>query len=581
MILCNSELKSQHISDVDSLISIIEATGPNEDISEYSDLIVHLLYNLEFNEAKKLSDKLLVISAKIKNPELRVSILIHSYRFYNFEKKIKNLNEAQVIAKANSNDDWLAATYTFKSIVFRDNYYADSAMTYALLAKDILSKSGDTSSYISIIQLIADMHYYAQEFEEAEKLYIEVQSKEPAHFKRFNYRIVQNNLGLIRIKQKRYDEAEQYFLNSIRHFSEIPATYTDSSGLPYIYRKLMEVNLLKGDFNSAEFYCINGIQLANYYVQRIELPGFYTGRGVIFLQKNQLDSALYYLRLAEETEKEFPDLKYKIDLYTALSDLFQKRGDFKQESHYLRLLNSASTTADSLFNRAKLLHLYAQANYNSALKEIENFKSQRLLHFTITFIILAFLGVFVIYYLRLKKSYKLLVERSLQIALSKPDDPFPMFSDEDATPLKIIKLNEFHSEEIEKKAKEIDEETLNRIIKELDLVFKNEKPFLKPGLTANSLAEMLNTNRTYLQKAISKKYNLNFLDFINGYRIKEAINILNSSEAKNFSVEGIAIKAGFSNRVTFSKIFKEATGVSPALFMKNIEHPRNSNVESL
>ncbi|MBN8545980.1 MAG: AraC family transcriptional regulator [Ignavibacteria bacterium] len=557
-------LYSQTVSDADSLLRLVKETSDDKLLDKYEEQLIGLLYSSEFTAAESLSKKLVAEAQKTGNTRFEAKALVHSYRFNSFDVKIKMLNRAEMLARSIDDNPLLAHVYMFKAISFRDNSMADSAMAYALAAKDIYENEGKTSDLMANLQLIADMHYYSGELEEAEKLYNQIMEETPDIKGSFNYRIIQNNLGLVKMRQGKYREALQYFENSINQLKNIKAVYSDSAGLAYIYRKMTETSILMGDFASAEKFFETGTAFAERFKQESDLTGYYISKALILNHRNNYDSSLVYLKKAEELERKYPDLKFKIDLYRAFYETYSAQGNFKEANSYLLLYSKTNKTADSLYNRAKLMHLYAQHNYNSAIKQIEGFRREKMLYLSLIAVMLASIFVVLFYFRRLRESNKRLVEKNLQLAFA--DVPELLLREH------TILENEptDFGLEPDKRTKDVDESTIDKIVADLDMLITGEKVYLNPDLTVSDLAEKLNTNRTYLSKAIQKRFNKNYLDFINSYRIAEAIKILASDSGRNLSIDGIAGMSGFNNRVTFSKVFKDATGMSPSAFLKNM-----------
>lgn len=128
-------------------------------------------------------------------------------------------------------------------------------------------------------------------------------------------------------------------------------------------------------------------------------------------------------------------------------------------------------------------------------------------------------------------------------------------------------ITEIKEEFISSKAPEFQsQELLNHLNDALD----NKKVYLDNKLTIDSLADMLYTNRTYLSKLINDVYGKNFNNFINEYRVSEAINIIKDGSFDNLTLEAIAAKCGFNNKTTFNTFFKKITGITPSFFRKNI-----------
>ncbi|MCK6606430.1 MAG: AraC family transcriptional regulator [Ignavibacteriaceae bacterium] len=560
-------------SIADSLIKKASAAESIEEKVQINTAIIGRIYHSEYNQGKLLAELLLEKSDRSETRLLHGYLLIHTYRFNSYQTGISNLNRAESIAHQLDNEDLLSACYTFKAIVFRDNSMPDSAMTYALMARDIFEKNNKKGELIHNLQMIGDMHYYAGEYDEAEKMYIRVQREQPDFDRSFNYRIIMNNLGLIKTKQRKYDEAENYFFNSLRHLSRPEMTYIDSSGLPYIYRKLMELNILRKRYDQAEKYFTDGVALVKRFTQEIELPGFYIGKAELLYVRKNSDSALAALRFAEELESRYPDIQHRSNISRLYADVYLSLQNYKEASAYLAKHLVAKGTIDSLNNRAKLLHMYAQHNYNTALRRAENLRTERNLSIAVAILILMGLVVNSYYYFRIRKKNRLLMEKNLKLAYLKE----PMINS-----LKIQKQalntdNITGTEEkpdTEKRLKEPGEELVNRILSDLDKLIYQDKVYLDPNITLGELAERLSTNRNYLLRAIQKKFNVNFVEFMNDFRVKEAIKIMNSEKGQLLTIEGIAADSGFSNRVTFAKVFRDSTGVSPSYFMKNLENTR-------
>ncbi|RLD54692.1 MAG: hypothetical protein DRJ05_14190, partial [Bacteroidetes bacterium] len=86
----------------------------------------------------------------------------------------------------------------------------------------------------------------------------------------------------------------------------------------------------------------------------------------------------------------------------------------------------------------------------------------------------------------------------------------------------------------------IDEDPgLRNLAIEFDTYLKKEKPFLFSEISYDEVCKKLNTNRTYLSKAINKSYKKSFPEVINYFRIKEASLYLSNPKYNHISIEGI------------------------------------------
>lgn len=112
---------------------------------------------------------------------------------------------------------------------------------------------------------------------------------------------------------------------------------------------------------------------------------------------------------------------------------------------------------------------------------------------------------------------------------------------------------------------QFDLDELNDKLKSVILI---DKPFLDPNLTVRKLAKTIDSNEKYMSYLINKKYNKNFSNFINEYRIEFAKKILLEKEYKQYTIEAIGGLSGFNSKSGFNTIFKKSTGVTPSQYKK-------------
>lgn len=107
------------------------------------------------------------------------------------------------------------------------------------------------------------------------------------------------------------------------------------------------------------------------------------------------------------------------------------------------------------------------------------------------------------------------------------------------------------------------EQITNEVMyKKLENVMQEKKIFLDPNLKLSDLAALAGTNRTYISRALQAK-ELNFSGYVNGYRLKHMMSIL---EEENLSDEyrngnELAEMIGFNCKRTMEKAIKKKHGV--------------------
>lgn len=98
---------------------------------------------------------------------------------------------------------------------------------------------------------------------------------------------------------------------------------------------------------------------------------------------------------------------------------------------------------------------------------------------------------------------------------------------------------------------------------------KSKKPHLQPTITLPMLAQTLSIPRHHLSQVINESFNLNFNDFINKYRIDEALGMLQDRSHHNGTILEIAFQVGFNSKSTFNSAFKKHTGQTPKEYKNN------------
>lgn len=118
-------------------------------------------------------------------------------------------------------------------------------------------------------------------------------------------------------------------------------------------------------------------------------------------------------------------------------------------------------------------------------------------------------------------------------------------------------------------ASSLDEQTAGQLWQTLMREIEENKVYLEQGLTRETLAKLVGTNRTYLSKIIYSHTGLGYTQFINSRRIEEAVRILSDPTRSGYPLKAICQDIGFSSMTTFYNLFKARTGMTPSVFRKN------------
>ena len=95
-----------------------------------------------------------------------------------------------------------------------------------------------------------------------------------------------------------------------------------------------------------------------------------------------------------------------------------------------------------------------------------------------------------------------------------------------------------------------------------------EKLYRQSNLKLENLSQQTGITAKQISYILNHHFKKGFNDFINEYRIQEAISKLNTDALQNTTMEGIALDVGFSSRSTFYRAFKKVTGETPTSYLK-------------
>ena len=115
----------------------------------------------------------------------------------------------------------------------------------------------------------------------------------------------------------------------------------------------------------------------------------------------------------------------------------------------------------------------------------------------------------------------------------------------------------------------LSDEKSTQLFVELEKLMNEQHLYRKRELTKENVAEILQTNRTYLSQVINQQTGMSFTYYVNSYRIKEAVKIL-SDPGNTVLLKALAFDLGFSSINTFYSSFQTIVGMPPSTYRKKI-----------
>ena len=292
------------------------------------------------------------------------------------------------------------------------------------------------------------------------------------------------------------------------------------------------------------------------------------------------------IQLLLNTEKHlYPDSPYyfSMDLYMALSEIFKKEGNTTLSGHYQRLYEEQKVLHEDHERESQLKSLRSKHDFQRAenirmKSQIEEMKRLQILYGMAFIILLAAAIIIPLIFMYRKKSrlYNAIVKQSAENVRTEKLlretirglEGQIKFTDTNNKPTQSIRSEE--SEEKDNYKAEIestspDDDKYRDILCRLETLMTDSSVYTASDVTRDKVAKLIDTNRSYLSKAINSYYRVTFTQFINQLRIREAVRIL-SDINNDTPLKQLASDLGFNSISTFYTQFSAETGMTPAVF---------------
>ena len=113
------------------------------------------------------------------------------------------------------------------------------------------------------------------------------------------------------------------------------------------------------------------------------------------------------------------------------------------------------------------------------------------------------------------------------------------------------------------------DETRRDLIIKIDKVFENIDEVCDSNFSLQRLTQLVESNTSYISRAINEHYGMTFGNLLNKYRIQEACRRMSDTDKYgNLTIEAISESVGFNTRSTFTKAFRLNMGMLPSDYAK-------------
>ena len=102
----------------------------------------------------------------------------------------------------------------------------------------------------------------------------------------------------------------------------------------------------------------------------------------------------------------------------------------------------------------------------------------------------------------------------------------------------------------------------NQLTQRIETLMEEQRLYLNSDLKMGDVASQLGVHQNEVSACINTNKGCSFSQFINGYRVAYAQQLLRNHPEKKMAQ--VAMESGFANDTTFYRVFKSITGLTPS-----------------
>ena len=434
----------------------------------------------------------------------------------------------------------------------------ETSLYYTQLALDRATEKGSSGLKAAALQNLSHLLTEQQNFSQAEEVLLKIISIFTEIDNLQGLWVAYYHLAIVLIQQDRSEEGLRYIQKS----NEIAA----ARGFPQVamslyYKHRGRHYFEEGDYRSslAMFY-----QALEWLVKLQDtrlIAETENSIATIYSKMGNFDQALLYANRALQVAQKGRFLPIEVGVHRNLIDIHAARGDIESVK---TAIEAERRLRDKLFTEQNTRALHEmQTRYEREIDQLliaqktEEIRRQHITNLFLLFAFIVFIAASVLYTLFQRKKMQN-VQRSVQ-----------QYEE-------LLKYRKEASGNIAKDGSL--SEMSQRLIPQIERLFKEEKVYLQSGLTVDEVAKRLNSNRNYLSTAINEGYQKRFPEFVNTFRIDDAIEMFKEmregGKYAHYTIQAVGEEVGFKGKTTFFNVFKQIVGVAPSEYLKMLKEKK-------
>ncbi|MEN8223996.1 MAG: AraC family transcriptional regulator [Bacteroidota bacterium] len=530
-IVCfTGSLSGQNTNVLDSLYMDLQETDGKDKFKILMDLANHLLY-ISPDRTEYYAKEALAL-AKEYNDTINI---IASYRILGgkhqyqsqYDSAIYYYSKAIEIAKIIDDKREIGVSMANLGNIFSDQQNFEKARTVYQHSLEMIKEAGDPGQEARLLNNLGITCNFLKQYDAAIKYLQEALEIKMALGDSISTGVTYSNMGQVYKTADSLQKAEEYYFKALKIFNENSSMYNTA----FVNNKLANLFFDSEDYDKAYYYITQAIAQANTVnANAIVKEGYDLLIKYSIAKQDYLQAINYY--------KEYVKLSEEIT-----------------ENQNQKLLSELEIKYETEIKEQKLQS-----------KDITIRQQQYLLYLFLVIVITSIIFTLIIFIQkrRLTTANEFLVKTNMDIVASHKE---------------LQKLKEQAGSELVPGAGQdhpvdVSEDEDNIIIRRIVKAIETDKLFMDSNLTIFQLADILNTNKTYISNALNTRMNKNFNTYINELRVAEARDLMADPSNDSYTIAAIAEKSGFNSISTFNRSFKIQTGVTPSFFWKSIQNKR-------
>ena len=543
-----------------------------EDMRALKELCFLYLHKADYHKAMEYGEKLFQIG--YEKQDYKFGILYgHIGRgqarvMLGDSAAINDLGQAMLLGKSEKNDSALCSIYNGMGLYacnIHKDYY--SALHYFFEGIEVAHRCHYEELEAILLGNISSIYFLK---DDPDGLTYSLRTYEMGHRLNSAYLIFIGalNTSYMYYLRHEYDEALPYIKEA-----EFIMNQNDYYNQGNVYAIYGMIEFAKGNSRQAIEYYKKGlslntmnqtsykVMLLNEYAMALSKEG---------LKKQAIDLLFQALAL---TRKENCEI-YRNKVINSLSVCYENMGQYAEALAWQRRLQQET---DSIFNTDKekvLSELRIKYDMEHQANEIRKSKlillqKEKKEQVLVCAIIIILLVVFALWY-RYKRQNQLYtsIVRQHQESIRKEQNLKEVIAS--LQEQQQDTLSALSSPVSEKYASSsLTNEKKNSLFQRLERLMQEDAVYKENLLTKERVAELLDTNRTYLSQVINEQTQQNFTQYVNNYRINEAIRLLSDPET-DIPLKAVAAEVGFNSMSTFYKIFQNTVGIPPKQYRNKV-----------